>query len=420
MNRWLLPDAISDLLPAQAQALEEMRRAILDCYRRCGYEMVVPPLIEYLDSLLIGSGGDLEHKTFKLVDQISGRTLGVRADITPQVARIDAHMLHERQVTRLCYCASVLRTRPNGLEASREPIQIGAEIYGHAGLEADIEAVDLLLQSLAIAGIGGGADGRNGGGGGGGRVRLDLCDLGLVRLLLADLPDVQEEDVFALLQARDLPDLRELLKPVADRPAAAAVLELAQCFGPADAALSRARRTLQRWPQALVLLDRLEQVVRSPRLIRHQASVEIALDLADVRGFRYHTGLCFAVFAERHAQAVGRGGRYDGIGAVFGRDRAATGFSLDLRELVELRELTHPTAAASVIAAPWSDDPELMALVGELRASGQIVMQLLPGQTDFGPDQNVDRRIEKDNGGWKVRNAGAPVAGATLAKRSGS
>ena len=194
MNRWLLPDAISDLLPAQAGALEEMRRAILDCYRRCGYEMVVPPLIEYLQSLLIGSGGDLELKTFKLVDQLSGRSLGVRADITPQVARIDAHMLHARQITRLCYCASVLRTRPNGLESSREPIQIGAEIYGHAGVEADIEAIDLLLQSLEIAGITG-TD----------RVRLDLCDLRLVRLLLADLPNLEEEEVFALLQGRDLP-----------------------------------------------------------------------------------------------------------------------------------------------------------------------------------------------------------------------
>lgn len=393
MNRWLLPDAISDLLPARAQALEEMRRSILDCYRLCGYELVIPPLIEYLDSLLIGSGGDLEHKTFKLVDQISGRTLGVRADITPQVARIDAHMLHARQVTRLCYCASVLRTRPNGLEASREPIQIGAEIYGHAGLEADLEAIDLLLQSLAIAGIAGI-----------GRLRLDLCDLGLIRLLLADLPDVQEDDVFALLQGRDLPELRELLKPSAGRPAAAAVLELAQCFGPAAVALARARHALAGWPKALAILQQLERVVTSPRLGQHAASVEIALDLADVRGFRYHTGLCFAVYAERHAQSVGRGGRYDGVGAVFGRARAATGFSLDLRELVELRQMREPAAAVKVIAAPWSDDADLMALIAQLRQAGQIVMQLLPGQADHGPDQDVDRVIESENGRWIVRD----------------
>ena len=393
MNRWLLPDAISDLLPAKAQALENMRRAILDCYRGCGYEMVVPPLIEYLDSLLIGSGGDLDLKTFKLIDQLSGRTMGVRADITPQVARIDAHMLHARQVTRLCYCASVLRTRPNGLEASREPIQIGAEIHGHAGLEADIEAIDLLLQSLAIAGIAGI-----------GRLRLDLCDMGLVRLLLADLPDVQEDDAFALLQARDLPELRSLLAPADDRPAATAVLELTQCFGPAASALARARRSLAKWPQALAILAQLERVVSSPRLGQHAASVEIALDLADVRGFRYHTGLSFAAYAERHAQSVGRGGRYDGVGAVFGRPRAATGFSLDLRELVELREEREPSPPARVIAAPWSDDAALMALIGDLRKAGRIVMQLLPGQTDHGTGQEIDQVIEMENGRWHVRD----------------
>ncbi len=393
MNRWLLPDAISDLLPAQALALEDMRRAILDCYRSCGYEIVVPPLIEYLDSLLIGSGGDLDLKTFKLIDQLSGRTMGVRADITPQVARIDAHLLHARQVTRLCYCGSVLRTRPNGLEASREPIQIGAEIHGHAGIEADIEAIDLLLQSLQIAGITGT-----------GRLRLDLCDLGLLRLLLAELPDVQEDDAFALLQARDLPELRQLLDPCAGRPAAAAVLELTQCFGSAAEALDRARRALAGWPQALVILDQLERVVTSPRLGQHAGLVEIALDLADVRGFRYHTGLSFAAYAERHAHSVGRGGRYDGVGAVFGRARAATGFSLDLRELVDLREVREPSAATRIIAAPWSEDVLLMTLIGDLRKAGEVVLQLLPGQVDHGADQKIDRIIELENGRWNVRD----------------
>jgi len=396
MNRWLLPDAISDLLPAQAGALEEMRRAILDCYRRCGYEMVVPPLIEYLQSLLIGSGGDLELKTFKLVDQLSGRSLGVRADITPQVARIDAHMLHARQITRLCYCASVLRTRPNGLESSREPIQIGAEIYGHAGVEADIEAIDLLLQSLEIAGITG-TD----------RVRLDLCDLRLVRLLLADLPNLEEEEVFALLQGRDLPTLRQLLTPFSERPAAAALLELTQCFGPAAPVFARARQVFGRWPQALDILAQLERVAASPRVAQHAQAVEIDLDLADVRGFRYHTGLCFAVYAERHAQAVGRGGRYDGVGAVFGRARAATGFSLDLRELVELRELGRPATPTRIVVAPWSEDPALARLIAGLRQSGAIVMQLLPGQTDHGPDQQVDRVIEMRDGRWTVLQCAA-------------
>jgi len=409
MNRWLLPDAISDLLPAQARVLEEMRRAILECYRRCGYEMVVPPLVEYLNSLLIGSGGDLELKTFKLVDQLSGRSLGVRADITPQVARIDAHMLHARQVTRLCYCASVLRTRPNGLESSREPIQIGAEIYGHAGLEADIEAIDLLLQSLDIAGI----SGRD-------RVRLDLCDLGLVRLLLADLPDLEEEEVFALLQGRDLPTLRQLLERCAQRPAAMALLELTQCFGPAGPVLARARQAFAAWPRAQEILAQLERVVTSPRVAQHAGTVEIALDLADVRGFRYHTGLCFAVYAERHAQAVGRGGRYDGVGAVFGRARAATGFSLDLRELVELRESGRPSTPPRIIVAPWSDDPALAALIGGLRQAGEIVLQLLPGQTDHGPDQQVDRMIEWHEGRWQVQGCTAREEMSDLTSRDGA
>jgi ATP phosphoribosyltransferase regulatory subunit len=402
MNRWLLPQAISDLLPPHAQELEDLRRAILDCYRGWGYELVIPPLIEYLDSLLIGSGGDLDLKTFKLIDQLSGRTMGVRADITPQVARIDAHMRQSRQVDRLCYCASVLRTRPNGLEASREPIQIGAEIYGHAGIEADIEAIGLLLQSLEIAGVGGP-----------GRLRLDLGDLGLVRLLLAELPGSGEEEVLALLQDRDLPELRRLLPAPEESPAAAAILELTQCFGPALPAIARARKAFERWPQALEILARIERVATSPRIARHAASVEIALDLADVRGFRYHTGLKFAAYAEGHAQSIGRGGRYDGVGAVFGRARAATGFSLDLRELVELRSIAEPADGTGVIVAPWSEDEALMALVGRLRADGEVVVQLLPGQTDHGMDRQVDRMIESDNGRWQVR----PIAGRHTARQ---
>lgn len=401
MNRWQLPDAIADLLPPQAEGLEALRRAILDVYRSCGYALVVPPLVEYLESLLIGSGGDLDLKTFKLIDQLSGRTLGVRADITPQVARIDAHRLQGRGVTRLCYCASVLRTRPNGLESSREPVQIGAEIYGHAGVEADIEALELLIRSLALADIG--------------RVRIDLCDLRLARLPLAELPDVSEDAVFACLQARDLPALADLLAPAAspsagDRPegasgrapisrAAHAISELAACVGPPLPALARARKAFAPWPEAGAILDQLERVVTSPRLLHHADVAELALDLADVRGFRYHTGLTFSAYAAGHARAVGRGGRYDGIGAAFGRARSATGFSIDLRELVEWRE---PPESQAVLVAPWSDDPALARLIASLRQTGEIVVQLLPGQTDPGPGRVVDRVIEFQDGHWLV------------------
>ena len=386
-NRWLLPEGISDLLPDAAQDLEGLRRAMLDTYRRHGFELVLPPLVEYLDSLLIGSGGDLDLKTFKLVDQLSGQSLGVRADITPQVSRIDAHLLQQRDINRLCYAASVLRTRPSGQEGSREPIQIGAEIYGHAGIEADIEIIDLLLQSLALAELG--------------PVRLDINHLGLASLLLAELEGVDEEAVLQLLQARDLPSLRELLAPWSQQPAAAALLALPECFGPAESAMARARTVLAPWPQATPHLDALDAVLGSLRLARHAGQVSLAIDLADVQGFRYHTGLGFAAYVEGHARAVGRGGRYDGIGAAFGRGRPATGFSLDLRELVELRRDRHTPPA--IIVAPWSDDPALLAFIDTLRAQGETVLQLLPGQdAQRLAGVSADRTIGFIHGQWRL------------------
>ena len=386
-NRWLLPEGISDLLPDAAQDLEGLRRALLDTYRRHGFELVLPPLVEYLDSLLIGSGGDLDLKTFKLVDQLSGQSLGVRADITPQVSRIDAHLLQQRDINRLCYAASVLRTRPSGQEGSREPIQIGAEVYGHAGIEADIEVIDLLLQSLALAELG--------------PVRLDINHLGLASLLLAELEGVDEEAVLQLLQARDLPSLRELLAPWSQQPAAAALLALPECFGPAESAMARARTVLAPWPQATPHLDALDAVLGSLRLARHAGQVSLAINLADVQGFRYHTGLGFAAYVEGHARAVGRGGRYDGIGAAFGRGRPATGFSLDLRELVELRRDRHTPPA--IIVAPWSDDPALLAFIDTLRAQGETVLQLLPGQdAQRLAGVSADRTIGFIHGQWRL------------------
>ena len=386
-NRWLLPEGISDLLPDAAQDLGGLRRAMLDTYCRHGFELVLPPLVEYLDSLLIGSGGDLDLKTFKLVDQLSGQSLGVRADITPQVSRIDAHLLQQRDINRLCYAASVLRTRPSGQEGSREPIQIGAEVYGHAGIEADIEVIDLLLQSLALAELG--------------PVRLDINHLGLASLLLAELEGVGEEVVLQLLQARDLPSLRELLAPWSQQPAAAALLTLPECFGPAESAMARARTVLAPWPQATPHLDALDAVLGSLRLARHAGQVSLAIDLADVQGFRYHTGLGFAAYVEGHARAVGRGGRYDGIGAAFGRGRPATGFSLDLRELVELRRDRHTPPA--IIVAPWSDDPALLAFIDTLRAQGETVLQLLPGQdAQRLAGVSADRTIGFIHGQWRL------------------
>ena len=320
------------------------------------------------------------------MDQLSGQSLGVRADITPQVSRIDAHLLQQRDINRLCYAASVLRTRPSGQEGSREPIQIGAEVYGHAGIEADIEIIDLLLQSLALAELG--------------PVRLDINHLGLASLLLAELDGIDEEAVLQLLQARDLPGLRELLAPWS-QPAAAALLALPECFGPAESAMARARTLLAPWPQATPHLDALDAVLGSLRLARHAGQVSLAIDLADVQGFRYHTGLGFAAYVEGHARAVGRGGRYDGIGAAFGRARPATGFSLDLRELVELRRDRHTPPA--IIVAPWSDDPALLAFIDTLRAQGETVLQLLPGQdAQRLAGVSADRTIGFIHGQWRL------------------
>jgi ATP phosphoribosyltransferase regulatory subunit len=388
MTRWLLPEGVADLLPGEARALESLRRRLLDRCRSYGYELVDPPLIEYLDSLLIGSGTDLDLKTFKLVDQLTGRLLGVRADMTPQIARIDAHLLQGRGVTRLCYCGPVLHTRSSGAGMSREPIQLGAEIYGHAGIEADIESLDLLLGCLAESGVG--------------RGRVDLCDLGLVRLLLAEFRGIDEEECFALLESRDLPGLRERLAAQDDIAAGAAareLVELARCHGPAADVAARARALLGHRPEAMAIIDRLERVADSPRLARHRDRFEIALDLADVRGFRYHTGLSFAAYVDGHAQAIGRGGRYDGVGAVFGRARPGTGFSLDLRELAGLCE--HPPQAVPILA-PWAEEPELIAMIDALRSRGETVLQQFPVAAGTASGSGGSRVLAKVAGRWRV------------------
>ena len=393
MMRWLLPEGIADLLPGEAATLESLRRRLLDRCRAYGYELVQPPLIEYLDSLLIGSGGDLNLKTFKLVDQLTGRTLGVRADMTPQIARIDAHLLQGRSVTRLCYCGPVLNTRASGLGASREPIQLGAEIYGHAGVEADIETLDLMMVALAEAGVS--------------RGRVDLSDLGLVRLLLEDLPGIDEDECFALLESRDLPELRDRIAEHAARGngsmetisrAGATLVELARCHGPAAEVAARARTLFGDRPKARDLIDRLERVAASPRLARHHDRFEIALDLAEVRGFRYHTGLSFVAYVAGLPQAIGRGGRYDGVGAVFGRARPATGFSLDLRELAELCE--HAGSPAPILA-PWSDEPDLVEAVETLRRAGEAVEQVFPEGAAGAADPSR-RRLARVAGRWQV------------------
>ncbi|HET9652476.1 MAG TPA: ATP phosphoribosyltransferase regulatory subunit, partial [Usitatibacter sp.] len=306
MRRWLLPEHIEDVLPAEARAIEHLRRTILDLFERHGYELVAPPLLEYLESLLSGTGRDLELATFKLVDQLSGRMLGVRADHTPQVARIDAHLLNRQGVTRLCYCGSVLHTVPAGMTKMREPIQIGAELYGHPGIEADVEVVRLMIDALKAAGIA--------------HVHIDLGHPDVFRALAeGNKRDAEEaEALFHAVQQKDAPEAREL--------GGEAMARLTSLNGGVEV-IARARRELPPHPSITAALDALD------RLAARSAApgVEVSVDLAELGGFNYESGVVFAAFAPGSPDAIARGGRYDEVGASFGRARPATGFTMDLR-----------------------------------------------------------------------------------------
>lgn len=387
MPRWLLPESISDILPSEARRIEMLRRRLLDLYRTYGYELVMPPMIEYIESLLTGSGHDLDLKTFKLIDQLSGRTMGVRADITPQVARIDSHLLDRSGITRLCYAANVLHTRASGPLSTREPLQIGAELYGHPGLEADLEVIELLLQSLQLAGVS--------------RVRIDLGHVDVVRTLLAELPQLSEDEVFPLIQSKDLPGLAEVLASVPDSPIRRALMALPGLLGPLDEVLGRAAACLPDLPAVSQALRQLQQLAESA-LLASAASldVEIALDLGDARGYRYHSGVIFAAYVDGLPNAIGRGGRYDNVGVAFGRARAATGFSIELRELAGLLPAQEPSLA---IRAPWAIDDQLTEAVRALRSAGEIVVQVLPGHEHEEQEFHCDRELAKQDSRWIIR-----------------
>jgi ATP phosphoribosyltransferase regulatory subunit len=379
LSTWLLPENIADVLPSEARKLEELRRRVLDRFRCYGYELVMPPMLEYLESLLTGSGSDLDLRTFKLVDQLSGRSMGLRADITPQVSRIDAHLLNRRGVTRLCYAGSVLQTRPRGMHATREPYQIGAEIYGHAGLEADVEIQQLLLDTLALIGL------RD--------VRLDLCHAGVLAALLAEVPDAaaREYPLFAALAGKDVSVLREL---TADLPEAArrALLALPTLYGDVSV-IDRARAVLPARPAVSRALDELQF------LASQVSGVDVTIDLADLRGYQYHSGVMFAAYVDDVPNAIARGGRYDHIGELYGRARAATGFSLDLREVVRISPIE---ARSSAILAPWTHDAAVRERVAELRNAGEVVIQALPGHEHTVDEFDFDRVLVERNGAWHV------------------
>ncbi len=385
-SAWLLPEHIADVLPAQARHIEELRRGLIDVARSYGCELVMPPLLEHIESLLSGAGTGhaLDLKTFKLVDQLSGRTLGLRSDSTLQVARIDAHLLNRVGVTRLCYCGPVLHALPQGLHSTREPLQFGAEIYGHGGLEADLEVLDLALDSLRSAGIGG--------------VMLDLGDARIVRGLLADvmLPAEQLDAVYAALASKDAAAVREL-SPRCPAEVRRALQTLVTLYGGTEV-LNAARRELPQRPLVQAALDDLQGLAQ--RVEQAHPEVNVGFDLADIGGNGYYSGVRFAAFVAGSPDAVARGGRYDEVGAAFGRNRAAVGFSLDLKALAAVAPAPPQHAA---IRAPWAESAALRAKVRSLREQGETVARVLPGHEHEAQEFACDRELSLVDGEWTVR-----------------
>ncbi|WP_041683096.1 ATP phosphoribosyltransferase regulatory subunit [Pusillimonas sp. T7-7] len=384
MSNWLLPESLADILPAEARRIEELRRGLLDLYRTYGFELVAPPLVEYIESLLSGTGADLNLRTCKLIDQISGRTLGVRADITPQVSRIDAHLLNREGVTRLCYCGTVLHARPAGLLSDRELLQIGAEIFGHAGVEADIEVIELALASVKQAGVR--------------HARVDLNHPGVLRSIIDADPSLADhaERIYDLLDTKDIPGLTELGTQIAgvQQGSIQALVQLASLYGTTEV-ITKARAVLPALPALHAALDDLETLITA--LPAHEFSV----DLADMgSGYGYHSGVVFSIYAHGWHDALVRGGRYDGVGRAFGRSRPATGFSLDLRKL---SSGLSAAPVAKAVRAPWGTDAALVEALRQLRAAGEIVVQMLPGQPQRLDEFTVDRELVLDGGTWKVR-----------------
>jgi ATP phosphoribosyltransferase, regulatory subunit len=388
-ERWLLPEGIDEVLPPQAERLEQLRRKLLDLYRSWGYELVIPPFIEYLESLLTGTGNDLDLQTFKLIDQLTGRLMGVRADMTPQAARIDAHKLKRDVPVRLCYIGTVLRTRPDDFGGSRSPLQVGVELYGHSGTESDVEVLCLMLTTLEVLGID--------------NVYLDVGHVGIFRGLArqAGLSPDREAALFDALQRKAIPEIDELLmrQPLAEG-VRHMLHELAQLNG-GEEVIAKARGVLKGTaPPVLEGLDNLECVAA---MVKHRVpSVPVHFDLAELRGYRYHAGVVFAAFVPGHGQEIARGGRYDQIGRYYGRARPATGFSADLKTLVALGEGAAHAVALGGIFAPYAEDPQLLATVRELRVQGERVIFALPGQQGGARDMGCDRELVCNSGHWHV------------------
>ena len=385
MRNWLLPEYIEDVLPAEAARIEQLRRRLLDLFNVHGYQFVIPPLLEYLESLITGVGHDLDLATFKVVDQLTGRLMGVRADITPQAARIDAHMLNNQGVTRLCYAGSVLRTKPDGLAQTRQPLQLGAELFGHAGVESDIEIQRLMVNALQAAGVE--------------SLQIDFSHVGIFGSLISQnqISASLEQALYTVLQSKDQSGVCSLAANL-DKKTREALCSLTELNGDVKI-LDEAEKRLPASNEIKRALQDLRQV--SEKL--GDLGVGVSFDLSELRGYHYHSGMVFSAYAQGCAGPLALGGRYDEVGSVFGRARPATGFSLDLRGVVTALPLAEQQKG---ILAPYSTDTNLLAKIDALRASGQIVVQELPGHEAHKAELNCDRALVKTNSGWEVVPAG--------------
>jgi ATP phosphoribosyltransferase regulatory subunit len=386
-GHWILPQGIEEALPEQAARLECIRRNLLDLYASWGYEMVMPPFIDHIESLLTGTGHDLDLQTFKLVDQLSGRTLGIRADMTPQVARIDAHQLNKDVPSRLCYIGTVLHTRSDSFGSSRSPLQVGAELYGHAGVESDVEILDLMLKTFEVAGVN--------------DIYLDIGNVDVYKNLAKQAGLSQEDEIrlFELLQQKAVTEIRQLVANLGvDATLAKMMTQLAELNGDISI-IERAREQLrQAGPDVLSAIDYLEQVAQGVSL--HNKDIRLNIDLAELHGYHYHTGVVFGAFVPQLGQEIARGGRYDDIGKIFGRARPATGFSTDLKQLLNLS--TCDIQVPQKILAPADVDEALQLKIDTLRAEGYCVSRMLPGQVDDAAAMGCTQKLEQINGQWQL------------------
>jgi ATP phosphoribosyltransferase regulatory subunit len=389
-DQWLLPEGIDEMLPPQAWRLECARRELLDLFSRWGYDMIMPPLLEYLESLLTGTGNDLDLQTFKVTDQLTGRMMGLRADMTPQAARIDAHPLHRDAPNRLCYMGTVLHTRTDGFGGSRSPLQIGAELFGHDGVESDVEIIVLLLESLALMQVS--------------NIHIDLGHVGIFRGLAQDagLTVQQENDLFEALQRKAMPEIDEMLADVSDSGARERLAALATLNGDRGMLETAYRQLAGASKPVMAALENLDAI--AAKVAQRSGDVVLNFDLAELRGYRYQTGMVFAVFVPGCGQEIARGGRYDAIGKVFGRSRPATGFSTDLKQLIQLSGRAFADRRGGILA-PQADDETLHAAVQALRAAGERVVSELPRQAGDAATMGCDRLLVDEDGKWVVKPA---------------